>query len=216
MTNFQKRVLTSLFILPLSIFFIISGGYFLLSFLVIVFLVANYELFLFFKKKITILFLNIILIFSLFSIYFLRSSSEKSFELLIWVILLSILSDIGGYIFGKTFKWKKFTKISPNKTLSGSLGSFLFSLSSLFIIDNFIFGSQYSIQFLESQYFFLAIFFSLVVQAGDLIISYFKRQEEIKDTGIILPGHGGIFDRIDGLMFVVILTAIMYNFNIIP
>ena len=131
-----------------------------------------------------------------------------------WIIILCICSDIGGYIFGKTFKWKKLTKISPNKTLSGVLGSFIFSLFSVFIVDFLV--TPNTVYFLHVKFYFLAIIFSLIAQAGDLTISFFKRLEKIKDTGKILPGHGGIFDRIDGLMFVVILTFILYKFNVIP
>ena len=223
MSNLQKRILTSIIIFPLSIFFIIQGGNFLLCFLFIVFFVANYELFSVFNKKIIILFLDLILILSLFSIYTLRHDSfylnaplndQESFVLLMWVIILCICSDIGGYIFGKIFKWKKITKISPNKTLSGVLGSFIFSLFSVFIVDLVL--TSNTVYFLQAKFYFLAIIFSLIAQSGDLTISFFKRLEKIKDTGKILPGHGGIFDRIDGLMFVVILTFILYKFNIIP
>ena len=221
MTNLQKRILTSLVILPLSIFFIIKGGYFLKLFLLVIFLVANYELFSVFNKKATILFLDVVLILSLFSIYYL-SDKVESFYLLLWVIILCICSDVGGYIFGKIFKWRKLTSISPNKTLSGALGSLMFSLLSVFIADAFlpyildIPLDSFSINLFEAKFLFLAIIFSLMAQSGDLAISYFKRLEKIKDSGKILPGHGGIFDRVDGLMFVLILTFFFYKFNIIP
>ena len=205
MTNLQKRILTSVIILPLSIFFI-----------------ANYELFSVFRKIKTILFLDFVLIVSLFSIYYL-TSNPTSFYLLLWVIILVICSDIGGYVFGKIFKWKKLTKISPRKTLSGVFGSFIFSLLSIFIanatlpwLSSTFLSSKFLINLLDPKFFFLAIILSLVAQAGDLTISYFKRIEKIKDTGRILPGHGGIFDRIDALMFVVILTFILYQIKIIP
>ena len=217
MTNLQKRILNSLIILPLSIFFVVKGGYFLKFFLLAVFLAANYELFLVFSKKITILFLDLILILSLFIISYLADNEILSLYLLMWVIILCICSDVGGYVFGKIFKWKKLTAISPKKTLSGVLGSFLLSLFSVFIADAI--SPEYLIlhlNFMQAKFFFLAIIFSLVAQAGDLTISYFKRIEKIKDTGKILPGHGGIFDRIDGLMFVVIFTFIFYKFSIIP
>ena len=220
MNNLQKRILTSFIIFPLSIFFIIKGGYFLLSFLLVVFFVANYELFSVFNNKITILLLDLILILSLFSIYYLRDQGVQSFKLLLWVIILCIFSDIGGYIFGKTFKWKKLTKISPKKTLSGVVGSFAFSLFSLFIMEfvkqSIPYFSASFINFLAPKFFFLAIIFSLIAQIGDLTISYFKRLEKVKDTGKILPGHGGIFDRIDGLMFVVIVTFVFYKLHFIP
>ena len=215
MTNFQKRIVTSIIILPLSFFFLIQGGYALLSFLFTIFFLGTFELFSTFNRKPTILFLDLILILSLYSIYSLTESGEIAFSLLLWVIILCICSDVGGYAFGKIFKWKKLTKISPKKTFSGVLGSFVFSLLSLIIINNII-SETSTLNFFEVKYFFLAIIFSLVAQVGDLTISYFKRKEKIKDTGKILPGHGGIFDRIDGLMFVVIVTIIFYKFNIIP
>ena len=215
MNNLQKRIITSIIIFPLSIFFVFKGGYLLLSFLLLAFFVANYELFSVFKDKTTILFLDLILILSLFSIYHLRDENSVSFKLLVWFIILTVCSDIGGYSFGKLFKWKKLTKISPKKTLSGVLGSFLFSLSSVFIMEITI-QSNSIIKWLEPKYFFIAIILSLTAQAGDLTISYFKRLEKIKDSGKILPGHGGIFDRIDSLMFVIILGFLLYNYKIIP
>jgi len=210
-----KRILTSMTIFPLSIFFVFQGGYLLLSFLLAIFFIANYELFSVFKKISNILFLDLVLILALFSIYYL---AENTLWLLLWIIILVICSDSGGYVFGKIFKWKKLTKISPNKTLSGVLGSFIFSLLSVFIIQIIIENLQAvpKNNFLEPEFFFLAVFFSLVAQAGDLTISYFKRLEKIKDTGKILPGHGGIFDRIDGLMFVVIVTFVFYKLHFIP
>ena len=221
MTNLQKRILTSLVILPLSFFFILKGGYFLLFFLLSVLFVANYELFSVFNKKTTILFLDLILILSLYSIYYL-ASDPIFLQFLLWVIILVICSDVGGYVFGKIFKWRKLTKISPKKTLSGVLGSFIFSLISVFIADSIIpiaidtfIGITTFINFLDPKFFFLAIILSLVAQIGDITISYFKRIEKIKDTGKILPGHGGIFDRIDGLIFVVILTLILIKLNFI-
>ena len=216
MSNLSKRILTSLIIFPLSIFFIFKGGNLLLLFLFVVFVVANYELFLVFNKRITILCLDLVLILFIFSIYYLRESGDVSSKLLIWVIILCVCSDTGGYVFGRTFKWKKITEISPNKTLSGVLGSFIFSLFSLFIVENVSFTSSAFIQFLEPKFFFLAIIFSLVAQIGDLTISFFKRLEDVKDMGKILPGHGGIFDRIDGLMFVIIVTFIFYKLHFIP
>ena len=133
-------------------------------------------------------------------------------DFLYFAIAVTISSDIGGYIFGKIFKWKKLTKISPNKTYSGVLGSYLFSIICLFIWMEFIsFGF-----FIHYKVFLMTIIFSTVAQIGDLTISYFKRLEKIKDTGKFLPGHGGIFDRIDGLMPVVILAYILYELKVFP
>ena len=120
--------------------------------------------------------------------------------------------------FGKIFNGKKISKISPNKTIAGVIGSFIFSIISVFIIDlivELMTGLDNNF-FLKTKFFLLAIIFSIAAQLGDLTISYFKRLEKIKDTGKLLPGHGGIFDRIDGLMFVVILGYILYTLKIFP
>ena len=218
MTNLQKRVLTSIIIFPISIFFIIMGGNYIVSFLYAILILGNFEVFSVFKRKITIILLDIILVISLLSILHLRNDTLSSYILLIWVIVLTISSDIGGYVFGKTFKWKKITKISPKKTMSGVFGSLIFSLATVFflgLIVELVAGIESS--FIQKpRYFILAIIFSIIAQSGDFIISYFKRLEKIKDTGKILPGHGGIFDRIDGLIFVVLFAFIVYKFNLFP
>ena len=215
MTNLQKRILTALVILPFSFFFIIKGSYFLIFFLIFILFTGFHELFSSFKRGVTIFFLSLILILSFFSIYYLRSTSEDSEALLYFVIVLCISSDIGGYIFGKIFKWKKLTKISPKKTISGVFGSYFFSVICLVVFLK-IWTRDFTDlppAFINIRSFLVAIIFSTVAQFGDLTISYFKRLEKIKDTGKILPGHGGIFDRIDGLMFVVILASLLYYFT---
>jgi phosphatidate cytidylyltransferase len=221
MTNLQKRVLTSFIIFPLSFFFIIKGNFFLIFFLLAIFFLVNYELITVFKKKKTILFLDLLLILSLFSIFYL-TENPTSLYFLLWLVILVACSDIGGYIFGKIFKWGKLTKISPKKTFSGALGSLIFSVISIFIsnlvLPKILIYTQaefYKINLLEPKFFFLAVLLSLISQVGDVIISYFKRLEKIKDAGKILPGHGGILDRVDGLMFVVILGFILVRFNFI-
>jgi len=216
MNNLQKRILTSLLILPLSIFFIFKGNYFFLFFLTLILLAGMYEIFSVFKKKVNKFFLLVLLVLSVFSTHFLRGENEISVFLLYFVITICVSSDIGGYVFGKAFKWKKLTKISPNKTISGVFGSFTFSIIFGFIFNYIIFSqTNYTIGSLTAlPEFLLIIIFSSVAQIGDLVISYIKRLEKIKDTGIILPGHGGIFDRIDGLMFVVILAFILFQTKI--
>ena len=191
MTNLQKRIFTSLIVLPLSIFFVVKGGYFLLFFLIFILFAGIHELFTVFKKIITILILSILLILSLYSIYYLGQNNPI---FLYFIIVISVSTDVGGYIFGKIFKWKKLSKISPKKTISGVFGSYFCSIISFVIFNNF-----YS---LGIDDFIWVIIFSTVAQVGDLTVSYFKRKEKVKDTGKILPGNGGIFDRIDGLIFV--------------
>ena len=213
MNNLQKRILTTLIVLPLSIFFVIKGGYFLSFFLIFILFAGMYELFSTFKKIKSILFLSLILTLSLFSTYHLRESIIIGALLVYFAIAVSISSDIGGYVFGKVFKWKKLTKISPNKTISGVFGSYFCSFICL-VVFNELSRPVLVSDLTEVPEVLLTIIFSTVAQAGDLVISYLKRLEKIKDTGKILPGHGGIFDRIDGLMFVVILASFLHYFNI--
>ena len=218
MSNIQKRILTSIIIFPISIFFILKGGNYIVSFLYAILILGNFEVFSVFKRKTSIFFLDIMLFLSLLSILHLRNDTASSFVLLMWIIILTISSDVGGYVFGKLFKWKKLTKISPKKTMSGVLGSFIFSLGSVFLLGIFVhLFTGLDIKIIQQpKYYFLAIFFSLAAQLGDLSVSYLKRKEKIKDTGKMLPGHGGIFDRIDGLMFVAILAYIIYTFELFP
>ena len=115
----------------------------------------------------------------------------------IFVLSICIFSDIGGYIVGKTIKGPKLTKISPNKTISGSIGSVLFSFVPLIILNYFLPGN-----FLLSKSNLIFCFeITIACQLGDLFISFFKRKAKVKDTGKILPGHGGLLDRIDGMLF---------------
>ena len=139
-------------------------------------------------------------------------------KLILWVIILTISSDIGGYIFGKIFRWKRLTNISPNKTLSGVIGSLIFSIFSILLLGlmcKILFQIDLSF-FLKFKYFISAIILSLSAQLGDLMVSYFKRLDKIKDTGKILPGHGGIFDRIDSLMLSTIVANILYYLKLFP
>ena len=215
MTNLQKRILTSILILPISIYFLISGGYQLIFFLIFIFFLGLYELFNVFKKTNTKLFLFSILTLSFCSIYFLSKETTVSKYLLYFAVAICISSDIGGYIFGKLFKWKKLTKISPNKTISGVFGSYFFSFICLAAFNEYLLNpisTKINVSFLTGiNEILLTIILSTVSQAGDITISYLKRLDKIKDSGKILPGHGGIFDRIDGLMFVIILTLLLYQ-----
>ena len=218
MTNLNKRILTSLIVFPVSMFFIIKGGNYIVSFLYAILILANFEAFSAFKRKTTIIFLDSILVVSLLSILHLRNDTTSSFILLLWVIILTISSDIGGYIFGKIFRWKRLTNISPNKTLSGVIGSLIFSIFSILLLGlicKILFQIDLSF-FLKFKYFIFAVILSLSAQLGDLTVSYFKRLDKIKDTGKILPGHGGIFDRIDGLMLSTIVANILYYLKLFP
>ena len=218
MTNLNKRIFTSLIVFPVSMFFIIKGGNYIVSFLYAILILANFEAFSAFKRKTSIIFLDSILVVSLLSILHLRNDTTSSLILLLWVIILTISSDIGGYIFGKIFRWKRLTNISPNKTLSGVIGSLIFSIFSILLLGlicKILFQIDLSF-FLKLKYFIFAIILSLSAQLGDLMVSYFKRLDKIKDTGKILPGHGGIFDRIDSLMLSTIVANILYYLKLFP
>ena len=193
-----NRVISSLVLIPLTFFFVIKGSFFLIFFLIIFFIIAVYEWFNMNKGNIFISYFGIVFLFlSFFSAFVVRENIGLYFFLLILVIC--IFTDIGGYLFGKTFKGPKLTKISPNKTYSGVFGSFLISIFASHIFIKFY---EIEVLFTDKIFILLVILISLVSQLGDLIISYFKRKTGIKDTGNILPGHGGLLDRIDGLIFV--------------
>ena len=205
-TELQKRILSSIILIPLSFFFIIQGSLTFIFFLSLIFLITSLEWFKMTKKKDLLrIFGLFFLFFSFFSTIYLRQYIGLNFFL--FLILVCIFTDTGGYIFGKIFKGPRLTKVSPKKTYSGVIGSFLISL--LFGIIYIKYFGQKSKVLLETNPLFiisLILFISLVSQIGDLIISYFKRKAKLKDTGKILPGHGGFLDRIDGIIFVMPIT----------
>ena len=198
--EFEKRFLSSIILIPVSIFFIIQGSVFFIFFLGILFLATSYEWLRMTKKNIFLGFLGIIfLLFSFYAAFEIRENNNFSFFL--FLITVCIFTDIGGYVFGKIFKGPKLTIISPNKTYSGVVGSFILSLIAGLIYLNY-FGKKEIFDLEQSIVLLIILFISLISQIGDLIISYFKRKAKLKDTGKILPGHGGLLDRIDGIIFV--------------
>ena len=198
--EFEKRLLSSLILIPISIFFIIQGSVFFIFFLSLIFLTTSYEWSKMTKKKDVFKIFGIIFIFfSLYTAFYIRENSGLVFFL--FLVIVCIFTDIGGYVFGKTFKGPKLTRISPNKTYAGVIGSFLFSM-----VVGIIYIKYLDIEDISSDpliLLFLILFISSISQIGDLIVSYFKRKAKLKDTGKILPGHGGLLDRIDGLIFVI-------------
>ena len=192
MNNLFKRIISSIILIPLSFFFIFYGSYILLFFTSICFLVSSYE---WHRMKINRKYKILGFPFLFFSFYTFYELSYE-FTLVFFVIILCISTDIGGYVFGKVIKGPKLTKISPKKTYAGMVGGYLFSLISLFIFSNLLDYTEMNIKI-----FLLTLLISTISQTGDLIISYFKRLSKIKDTGNIIPGHGGLLDRIDGMIF---------------
>ena len=136
-------------------------------------------------------------------------SNIQGLKIILYILLLGcIASDIGGYVFGKIFKGPKLTKISPNKTYAGSLGSIIFTLIVVILLF------YYSIQYLSYKVVIISLVTTIFCQLGDLIFSFLKRKAKIKDTGAILPGHGGVLDRLDGIFLGVpfgYLTLILLN-----
>ena len=205
----KKRITTSVILFLLTIFCIFINPYVFIITIIIVSYLSWHEtnyLINSINKSVTnwqhVAF-NLITLFYAFGIFVI--SAIGLYILLgpvffLYVLSICICSDMGGYIIGKNIGGKKLTKISPNKTISGSLGSFCFSMLPLLVFSN-LDKFEYSLYSIDNFLFCLKV--SLVCQLGDLFVSYFKRKAKVKDTGRILPGHGGILDRIDGIIFAV-------------
>jgi phosphatidate cytidylyltransferase len=201
MNNFKKRFLVSLLAFPLIYILLYQKLLFNLLIL-IVFLFCLYEWNKIFKKKNPIFFLGLLILlvflFSLIRIYNIEDFNLK----FLWLILITWLTDIGGYIFGKLFGGPKLVKISPNKTWAGALGSLILSQLAflIFFLDN---SYKFNVAII-----FIQIFLSIVGQIGDILMSYIKRKNNKKDTSNLIPGHGGFLDRVDGLIWIIIIGNI--------
>lgn len=192
MSDLVKRILSSIILLPLVFYSIFMGSFYLIFLIVICFFIASYEWHKMVRHKMYRIIGYIFLILSFYSFY------ELSIEKFIIIpLFICISTDIGGYVFGKIFRGPKLTKISPNKTYSGMVGSYFLSILSIIIY------SDYINQPLTLLLFIIVIFISTISQIGDIVVSCFKRLSKIKNTGTIIPGHGGILDRIDGMLFAI-------------
>ena len=199
--NLKKRIGTSLILLFLLSLMFIKNFIFIYCLIVIgvisILEFIKINLIIFEKNRVyysLIIFLFISYIFFTF-LALIAFSSLFNFKIFIFLILLiCIISDVGGYVFGKIFKGPKLTKISPKKTISGSIGSFLSSSIIPFLLINFLTNS------INFDILILGFLISLGCQLGDLFFSYLKRKSSLKDTGNFLPGHGGVLDRIDGML----------------
>ena len=200
-----KRILSSIIILSIALFFIIKGSFFYIFFLSVFFFITSFEWYKMTKNKNYFLLGLIFLIVSFLSAFLLRNIFLNDFIL---VILICISSDIGGFVFGKLFKGPKLTKISPNKTYSGMIGSFFLSIISALLYTNY-----YDLVYWTDNILLIAvILISSISQIGDLTVSYFKRKSKIKNTGKLIPGHGGLLDRIDGMLFAIPFAFILFIF----
>mgnify|MGYP001341332719 CR=1 FL=1 len=216
-SELKKRVVTSLFLISLLIIMYLYSFVLIVSLIVIGMItwVEFYALiskilikkslkdkfFRFLYKSISLLYLSLLI----YLIFYIEASNIWN-RYLIYSLLVSILSDIGGLIIGKIFKGRKLTKISPKKTISGSIGSFVFALLLIPIFYIKLIEYDFSILVL------ITILISLTSQLGDLFISYLKRKAKVKNTSDILPGHGGFLDRIDGIIFAIPVGILLFNF----
>jgi phosphatidate cytidylyltransferase len=201
MSNFKKRLIISLIAFPLIYILLYQKALSNLLFLII-FLFCIFEWVKIFKKKNAIFFLGLIILFA-FLLSLLRIYNFEEFNLtFLWLIILTWLSDIGGYIFGKLFGGPKLTQISPNKTWAGAIGSIILSQFAFLI---FFFNSNYKFNI---TIFFIQLFLSIIGQFGDILMSYVKRKNNKKDTSNFIPGHGGFLDRVDGLIWIIIFGNI--------
>ncbi len=198
----KNRILSSIFLVPFSLFFIIKGSYFLNIFILICLIISFYEWYLMSKNKLYNIPGYLFLIISFSILYILRNDNDFGLTTIMLILIICVSTDIGGYIFGQIFKGPKLIKISPNKTYSGMFGSFFLSIFFICIFLNYynihIIASAEIISF---QDFMFVIIISSISQIGDIFISFFKRKSKIKNTGKLIPGHGGILDRIDGMIF---------------
>jgi phosphatidate cytidylyltransferase len=217
-----KRIITSFFLISLlSLAFFYS--YILIISLIIISIICWIEFYgliskIFIKDtfksnffKLLIKAISLIYL-TLFSFTVFSGMMQDDFKLsMLYLFSICFCSDIGGLVFGKIFKGKKLTKISPKKTISGSIGSFFLSLT-LVPVFYYILDERFNNFF---DLIMLAVIVSFICQLGDLFISFLKRKAKVKDTGDLLPGHGGFLDRIDGIIFAVPLGIILYEFLII-
>ena len=216
MNNLNKRISTSIVLLCL-IYFSIVNSFFLLLFLIVIFFLTIKEInliykqifnknffFVFIANFLSVTYLSIFLI--IIWIYLGFSEIDKTVTL-IFILSICVLTDIGGFVFGKLIGGKKLTKISPNKTYAGMFGSFIFSL----IFGYLFYYFQRDILVFKIDILLIIMIVSSLSQFGDLIISLFKRKAKIKDTGSVLPGHGGILDRIDGILIAIPFGIILIS-----
>ena len=208
-SNIKKRIITSIFLISLlSLMFFYS--YIMIISVIIISIIAWIEFYAliskifkknktkdkvlrFLYKAMSLLFLTILV----FLIFIIESGYFNAKIYLLYSVFVAIMSDIGGLVFGKIFKGKKLTKISPNKTISGSIGSLIFSMLLIPFYHNNLFDENLLIILI------VTISISITSQLGDLFISFLKRKANVKDTSDILPGHGGVLDRIDGIIFAI-------------
>ena len=200
-----KRILSSIIIIPIALFFIIKGSFFLIFFMTTFFFVAAYEWYNMSQKKSYQIPGLIFLSISCYLTILFRGNTNSELFIFLVIILICVSTDIGGYIFGKIFNGTKINKkISPNKTYAGAIGGYFLSIIIVyfFVHNSFLIEDELSNYFGRDEFFWVLLI-STVSQIGDFIVSLFKRKSNLKNTGIILPGHGALLERTDGMIFAI-------------
>ena len=216
-SEFRKRIFTSLLLLSLLLLMHFYSFIMIISLIIISIIVwiefygliskilkkdsIKNRILRFLYKSTSLLYLILLVFF----ILYIETYHPSMRVYVLYSVLVAVTSDVGGLVVGKTFKGIRLTKISPNKTISGSIGSFIFSLLLIPFFNNIL--MQQSILFLI----LITLLISLTSQLGDLFISFLKRNANVKDTSDILPGHGGFLDRVDGIIFAIPIGLLLFN-----
>ena len=205
MINFIFRACSSLVLAPFFLWIVYINNIFFHLTLLLIFVISLYELkFVFIKNKFFYICLFILLLAFSFSTLNIRGNSNNGFYYFLWIVLVIWLSDIGGYVFGNIFKGPALSEWSPKKTFSGLFGSLILSQCAFFIPSKFGQDFDYTFVIFLSQF-----FLSAIAIFGDLFFSFIKRKHNIKDYSNLIPGHGGLLDRMDGMIFVMIFAYLI-------
>ena len=213
--EFINRLISSLVITPIVIYIIFLGSFYFVSFIYICFVISINEWLKIAKTKKYLVPGFIFLMLSFISAYEIRYTSYYGYNgdvIFLFILATCIMTDLGGYFFGKILKGPKLTSISPKKTITGFVGGFLLPIFffHIFYKFNHLIFINFNINIELYLIYMFIISLSLISQLGDLTISYFKRKTGIKNTGNLIPGHGGILDRIDGMIFVFFISCILF------
>ena len=214
-SEFKMRLISSIFLIPSIIFIVLLGSYYFIIFLYLCFAISIYEWINMSNSKKYLVPGLLFLMLSFYSAYKARYANYNDFDgtsLFLFILFICVLTDLGGYFFGKILKGPKLTKISPKKTISGFIGGFLLPLLIFYLLSKseILTFNNKNLNVNFSSIIFFIITISFISQVGDIAVSYFKRLSGIKNSGNIIPGHGGILDRIDGMIFVFLISYFLY------
>ena len=211
----KQRIISSIVLIPLVFFCILMGSYIFSLLIFISFIITLYEWNKMIQSKILVFLGSIYLLFAYLTVFMIRNNfGIDSVYYFFLIILICISTDIGGYIFGKIIKGPKLGFISPNKTYAGFIGGIIMTIIMVLLFVNFIYSFNIDKSKVNLVFLLFVFLISIVSQIGDLIISYFKRLSKIKDTGNIIPGHGGLLDRTDGMVFAFPFSYILLTLKI--